>query len=314
MRTLYFRRVFPTFSVASTCLFSCSVFRMSSTEASAYTPPKVWKASENAGNKFAAVNRPTAGARTEKELQVGKHPFQLYSMGTPNGQKVTILFEELLEAGVKEAEYDAWLVDIMSQDQFTSGFVAANPNSKIPALMDYSRGKDHPVRVFESGSILLHLAEKFGMFLPSEIRTEVLNWLFWQMGAAPYVGGGFGHFFKYADEKQEYPINRFTMETKRQLDVLNNQLKERKFIAGDQYTIADIAIFPWYGKLITGQIYGEDAATFLGGAEEYPHVMRWAKEIEARPAVKRGLVVNRAWGDVQLPERHDASDFDKVTL
>lgn len=225
------------------------------------------------------------------------------------------MFEELLEAGVKEAEYDAWPINIMEQDQFSSGFVAINPNSKIPALVDHSSGSDETVRLFESGSILLHLAEKFGKFLPADRRTEIMNWLFWQMGAAPYLGGGFGHFYKYADTKQEYPINRFTMETKRQLDVLNNQLKDNKFIAGDEYTIADIAIYPWYGQVAMGKVYGEESAAFLNAQEDYPHVMRWAKEIEKRPAVKRGLIVNCAWGDgPQLPERHDASDFDKVTF
>ena len=224
------------------------------------------------------------------------------------------MFEELLQLGIQEAEYDAWLIDIMSQDQFGSDFVKVNPNSKIPALMDYS-SPDQPVRLFESGHMLLHLAERFGHFLPFQKRTEVLNWLFWQMGAAPYLGGGFGHFFVYAKEKQEYPIERFTMEAKRQLDVLNQQLAQQEYIAGDEYTIADIAIFPWYGHLVLGNVYGPDAATFLNVEEDYPHVIRWAKQISERPAVKRGRIVNKTWGEgAHLKERHDASDFDGLEL
>ncbi len=273
-----------------------------------YTPAKVWKWDSENGGKFASINRPTAGATHDKELPVGKHPLQLYSMATPNGVKVTVMLEELLAAGYGGAEYDAWLIQIMEGDQFGSGFVDINPNSKIPALMDHSG--DKPQRVFESGAILLYLAEKFGAFLPTDLaaRTECLSWLFWQMGSAPYLGGGFGHFYAYAPVKIEYCIERFTMETKRQLDVLDRHLADNKFIVGAEYTIADIAIWPWYGALVLNRVYA--AAEFLD-AESYKNVMRWAKEIDARPAVKRGVRVNRTWGDEekQVPERHDASDI-----
>ncbi|OBY24286.1 glutathione-dependent disulfide-bond oxidoreductase [Leisingera sp. JC1] len=278
-----------------------------------YTPPKVWKWEQANGGEFASINRPIAGATHDKDLPVGKHPFQLYSLATPNGVKVTVMFEELLAAGHADAEYDAWLIKIGDGDQFSSGFVEVNPNSKIPALLDRSGAE--PVRVFESGSILLHLAEKFDAFLPKAgaARTETLNWLFWQMGSAPYLGGGFGHFYAYAPEKFQYPIDRFTMETKRQLDVLDRQLAEREFIAGDEYTIADIAIWPWYGQLVLGRNYG-DAAEFLD-AGSYTNVVRWAKAIDARPAVQRGRMVNRTSGDpaFQLHERHNAGDFDSRT-
>ncbi|KIC15106.1 MULTISPECIES: glutathione-dependent disulfide-bond oxidoreductase [unclassified Leisingera] len=278
-----------------------------------YTPPKVWKWEQANGGEFASINRPIAGATHDKTLPAGKHPFQLYSLATPNGVKVTVMFEELLAAGHTDAEYDAWLIKIGDGDQFGSGFVEVNPNSKIPALLDRSGAE--PVRVFESGSILLHLAEKFGAFLPKAgaARTETLNWLFWQMGSAPYLGGGFGHFYAYAPEKWQYPIDRFTMETKRQLDVLDRQLAEREFIAGDEYTIADIAIWPWYGQLVLGRNYG-DAAEFLDAAS-YTNVVRWAKAIDARPAVQRGRMVNRTSGDpeTQLHERHNASDFETRT-
>ncbi|KIC23149.1 MULTISPECIES: glutathione-dependent disulfide-bond oxidoreductase [unclassified Leisingera] len=278
-----------------------------------YTPPKVWKWEQANGGEFASINRPIAGATHDKTLPAGKHPFQLYSLATPNGVKVTVMFEELLAAGHTDAEYDAWLIKIGDGDQFGSGFVEVNPNSKIPALLDRSGAE--PVRVFESGSILLHLAEKFGAFLPKAgaARTETLNWLFWQMGSAPYLGGGFGHFYAYAPEKFQYPIDRFTMETKRQLDVLDRQLAERDFIAGDEYTIADIAIWPWYGQLVLGRNYG-DAAEFLDAAS-YTNVVRWAKAIDARPAVQRGRMVNRTSGDpeTQLHERHNASDFETRT-
>jgi GSH-dependent disulfide-bond oxidoreductase len=276
-----------------------------------YTPPKVWTWDKENGGKFASTNRPVAGATHDKELPVGKHPFQLYSLATPNGQKVTILFEELLAAGHQDAEYDAWLIRIGNGDQFGSGFVEVNPNSKIPALMD--RSGDTPVRVFESAAILMHLAEKFDAFLgPKENRAEMLSWLFWQMGSAPYLGGGFGHFYAYAPEPMEYPINRFAMETKRQLDVLDRQLADRDFISGPDYTIADMAIWPWYGGLVLGRLY--NAAEFLD-VESYSNVVRWAKAIDARPAVKRGRIVNRVSGDPreQLHERHDASDFDTRT-
>lgn len=286
-----------------------------------YIPPTVWQPDVDGKGIFSGINRPTAGARSEKELPVGKHPFQLYSLGTPNGQKITILFEELLAVGVSEAEYDAWLIRIMEQDQFGSGFVAVNPNSKIPALMDYSN-RDHPVRVFESGNILLYLAERFGKFIPNNnehgsnsatTRTEVLNWLFWQMASAPLLGGGFGHFFKYAPTKQKYPIDRYTMEAKRQLDVLNQQLSKSMYIAGDEYTIADIAIFPWYGLLLLGEVYGTEVVTFLNAENDYPHVMRWARHCMERPAVRRGMIVNRTWGGLgQLKERHTASDIDQA--
>lgn len=277
-----------------------------------YTPPRVWTWEEESGGAFAGVNRPYAGSRYEQELPVGKHPFQLYSLATPNGVKVTVMFEELLALGHSGAEYDAWPIRIFDSEQFSSGFVAVNPNSKIPALMDYSSGQ--PVRVFESGAILLHLAEKFRAFLAPEgpERTETLNWLFWQMGSAPYVGGGFGHFYAYAPESLKYPIDRFTMETKRQLDVLNRRLAETRYLAGDEYTLADIANWPWYGALAKGRLY--DAGEFLQ-VDEYEHVQRWADEINARPAVQRGRMVNRLWGEPhkQLHERHDASDFELRT-
>ncbi len=278
-----------------------------------YTPPKVWTPGKENGGKFASINRPTAGKTHDKELSVGKHPLQLYSLATPNGQKVTIMLEELLEAGHAGAEYDAWLIDIGEGDQFGSGFVDVNPNSKIPALMDHSVTPAQ--RVFESGSILLYLAEKFGAFLPKDpaARTETLNWLFWQMGAGPYLGGGFGHFYAYAPVKIEYAIDRFTMEVKRQLDLLDQRLADNRFVAGDEYTIADMAIFPWYGRVITGGAYG-DAATFLDAAS-YKNLHRWQQEIAARPAVQRGQMVNATSGDPsqQLRERHDASDFQTRT-
>jgi GST-like protein len=279
---------------------------------SSYVPPKVWTWDKESGGKFASINRPIAGPTHDKTLPVGKHPFQLYSLATPNGVKVTVMFEELLAAGHKGAEYDAWLIEIGDGDQFSSGFVEVNPNSKIPALMDHSG--DKPARVFESASILLHLAEKFGAFIPADPakRTECLNWLFWQMGSAPYLGGGFGHFYAYAPEKWEYPINRFAMEAKRQLDVLDRHLADNRFMAGDEYTIADMAIWPWYGGLVLGRLY--NAAEFLDVAS-YKNVNRWAKEIDAREPVKRGRMVNKTWGDPseQLRERHDASDFDLKT-
>lgn len=273
-----------------------------------YIPPKVWQWQQGNGGKFANINRPVSGATHEKELPIGKHPLQLYSLGTPNGQKVTIMLEELLALGIKEAEYDAWLINIGEGDQFSSGFVDINPNSKIPALVDRS-GKE-PIRVFESGSILTYLAEKFSAFLPTTQpeRAETLSWLFWQMGSAPFAGGGFGHFYAYAPEKYEYPINRFAMETKRQLDVLDKRLADNKYVAGDNYTIADIAIWPWYGALVKGWLY--DAAEFLS-VHEYKNVIRWADEVYARPAVQRGRRVNRLQGDPaqQVRERHDASDI-----
>ncbi|TKW65831.1 MAG: glutathione-dependent disulfide-bond oxidoreductase [Paracoccus denitrificans] len=278
-----------------------------------YTPPKVWTWDKGNGGEFASINRPIAGPTHEKKLPVGKHPLQLYSLATPNGQKVTIMLEELLAKGHKGAEYDAWLIKIGDGDQFGSGFVEVNPNSKIPALMDHS--VDPAVRVFESGSILLYLAEKFGDFLPRDpaARTQALNWLFWQMGSAPFVGGGFGHFYHYAPVKIKYAIDRYAMETKRQLDVLDRHLAEHKFMAGDEYSIADMAIFPWYGRMTTGGVYG-DAATFLDG-QSYKNLLRWNAEIAARPAVQRGLMVNRTSGDAagQLHERHDASDFELRT-
>lgn len=273
-----------------------------------YIPPKVWQWQQGNGGKFANINRPVSGATHEKALPIGKHPLQLYSLGTPNGQKVTIMLEELLALGIKEAEYDAWLINIGEGDQFGSGFVDINPNSKIPALVDRS-GKQ-PIRVFESGSILTYLAEKFSAFLPTTQpeRAETLSWLFWQMGSAPFVGGGFGHFYAYAPEKYEYPINRFAMETKRQLDVLDKRLADNKYVAGDNYTIADMAIWPWYGALVKGWVY--DAAEFLS-VHEYKNVIRWADEVYARPAVQRGRRVNRLQGDPaqQVRERHDASDI-----
>ena len=282
------------------------------TNAAEYVPPKVWAWNKENGGRFANINRPIAGATHEKELPVGRHPFQLYSLATPNGVKVTVMFEELLAAGHKGAQYDAWLIRINDGDQFGSGFVAINPNSKIPALSDHSGPK--PVRVFESGAILLHLAEKFGAFLPKDPakRTEALNWLFWQMGSAPYLGGGFGHFYAYAPIKIEYAIDRFAMETKRQLDVLDRRLAETEYLAGDEYTIADMAVWPWYGGTVKGLMYG--AGEFLS-VHEYKNVIRWADQIAARPAVKRGRMVNCAWGDPagQLWERHDASDFETKT-
>ena len=272
-----------------------------------YLPPKVWTWDTENGGTFASINRPIAGATHDKELPIGKHPLQLYSLATPNGQKVTILLEELLALGHTGAEYDAWLIKIGDGDQFGSGFVAVNPNSKIPALMDHSGVT--PIRVFESGAILQYLAEKFGAFLPTEpaARAECLSWLFWQMGSAPYLGGGFGHFYAYAPSKMEYSINRFAMEAKRQLDVLDKRLAVSEYIAGDEYTIADIAIWPWYGGLVKGRLYG--AAEFLS-VHEYQHVLRWADAIDARPAVQRGRRVNRVSGEDLLPERHDASDLD----
>ncbi len=277
-----------------------------------YTPPAIWQWNKANGGRFANVNRPIAGATHEKALPVGRHPLQLYSLATPNGQKVTIMLEELLALGHTGAEYDAWLIRINEGDQFSSGFVAANPNSKIPALMDHS--EPAPVRVFESGAILMYLAEKFAAFLPTERqhRAECLSWLFWQMGSAPYLGGGFGHFYAYAPTKMEYPIDRFAMEVKRQLDVLDRRLAESAFLAGDDYTIADIAVWPWYGGLVRGALYG--AAEFLQ-VQDYTHVQRWAETIAQRPAVRRGRMVNRIVGDAaeQLHERHDAFDFQNNT-
>ena len=277
-----------------------------------YTPPEVWKWDAENGGHFASINRPIAGATHDKELPVGTHPFQLYSLATPNGVKVTIMFEELLALGFTDAEYDAWLIRIDQGDQFGSGFVGVNPNSKIPALMDYSTKT--PTRIFESGAILLYLAEKFNAFLPTDAtaRTECLSWLFWQMGSAPYLGGGFGHFYAYAPYKMEYPINRFAMETKRQLDVLDQRLGLVPFIAGADYTIADMAIWAWYGQLVLGRQY--NAATFLD-VDSYQNVKKWAELIDARPAVQRGRMVNKVSGDrsLQLHERHDASDFDTKT-
>ncbi|WP_340150583.1 glutathione-dependent disulfide-bond oxidoreductase [uncultured Sneathiella sp.] len=281
-------------------------------ETAAYVPPKVWKWEQESGGRFANINRPIAGPTHEKELQVGKHPMQLYSLGTPNGVKVTIMLEELLAAGFSGAEYDAWLINIGQGDQFGSGFVDVNPNSKIPALMD--RSGDKPIRLFESGAILLHLAEKFGAFIPTDTegRAECLSWLFWQIGSTPYLGGGFGHFYAYAPEKFEYPINRFAMEVKRQLDVLDRQLANTKYIAGDEYTIADMAIWPWYGALVQNKVY--EAAEFLD-ASTYKNVIRWTEEIGKRIPVQRGRMVNRAMGPLeeQLRERHDASDFETKT-
>lgn len=277
-----------------------------------YEPPKVWTWEQGSGGRFASINRPISGATHDKDLPVGKHPFQLYSLATPNGVKVTVMFEELLAAGHSDAEYDAWLINIGEGDQFGSGFVEANPNSKIPALMDHTT--DPATRVFESASILHYLAEKFGAFLPTDhkARTECFNWLFWQMGSAPYLGGGFGHFYAYAPEKWEYPINRFAMEVKRQLDVLDKHLAENEFLAGSEYTIADMATWPWYGQLVLGRLY--DAAEFLD-VQSYTNVHRWAKALNARPAVLRGRMVNKATGEpsLQLRERHDASDFETKT-
>ena len=281
------------------------------TEPAEYTPPKVWTWNKESGGKFASINRPIAGPTHDKELPVGRHPLQLYSLATPNGVKVTVMLEELLALGHKGAEYDAWLIKI-DGNQFGSGFVAVNPNSKIPALMDRSGPK--PIRVFESGAILVHLAEKFGALLPTDTaaRAETLSWLFWQMGAAPYLGGGFGHFYAYAPSKIEYAIDRFAMEVKRQLDVLDRRLAESEYLAGKDYTIADIAVWPWYGGLAKGVLYG--AGEFLD-VQSYKNVQRWADAIAARPAVKRGRMVNRTWGEPssQLHERHDAGDFDTRT-
>src|SRR5436190_16308840 len=281
------------------------------TDPTEYVPPKVWTWNKESGGRFASINRPIAGATHDKELPVGRHPFQLYSLATPNGVKVTVMFEELLAAGHSGAEYDAWLIKI-DGNQFGSGFVAINPNSKIPALLDRSGPK--PIRVFESGAILVHLAEKFGALLPTETaaRAECLSWLFWQMGAAPYLGGGFGHFYAYAPSTIEYAIDRFAMEVKRQLDVLDRRLAESEYLAGGDYTVADIAVWPWYGGLAKGVLYG--AGEFLA-VHEYKNVNRWADAIAKRPAVQRGRMVNRTWGDPasQLHERHDASDFDTKT-
>jgi GSH-dependent disulfide-bond oxidoreductase len=282
------------------------------TNSTTYTPPSVWTWDKASGGKFANINRPISGATHEKDLPVGKHPMQLYSLATPNGVKVTVMLEELLALGHSGAEYDAWLIRINEGDQFSSGFVAVNPNSKIPALWDRSN-PDKPIRVFESGAILLHLANKFGAFLPTDAsdKAECLSWLFWQMGSAPYLGGGFGHFYAYAPTKQEYPINRFAMEVKRQLDVLDKRLADNEYLAGKDYTIADIAVWPWYGNLVKGQQY--EAGEFLQ-VHEYTHVLRWADQIAKRPAAIRGRMVNRVVGppEHQLRERHDASDFDAL--
>lgn len=279
------------------------------TDKSAYAPPAVWTSDKESGGKFANINRPVAGPTFERELPVGKHPLQLYSIATPNGIKVTAMLEELLALGHSGAEYDAWLIDIFEGDQFSSGYVEINPNSKIPVLVDYSTAS--PTRVFESGSILLYLAERFSAFLSADpaTRTETLNWLFWQMGSAPYLGGGFGHFYAYAPTKIEYAIDRYSMEVKRELDVLDHRLADNAYLAGDEYSIADMATWPWYGSLALGKLY--DAGEFLQ-VHTYENVQRWAKEIDKRPAVKRGGRVNRNWGkpEEQLPERHDASDFD----
>ncbi len=278
-----------------------------------YTPPKVWTWDTESGGRFANINRPIAGPTHDKELPVGKHPLQLYSLATPNGVKVTLMLEELLALGHSGAEYDAWLINIGAGDQFSSGYVEINPNSKIPVMADHGV-EGEPLRIFESASILFYLAEKFGAFLPTDLRqrTETMNWVMWQMGSAPYLGGGFGHFYAYAPEKWEYPINRFAMEVKRQLDVLDRNLATREFIIGEQYTIADMAIWPWYGALAKGLLY--DSAEFLA-VHEYKHVNRWADQINARPAALRGKMVNRTWGDPagQLFERHDASDFETKT-
>ena len=278
-------------------------------EDTGYTPPEVWTWDAQSGGKFTNINRPIAGPTHDKTLPTGKHPLQLYSLATPNGVKVTVMLEELLASGISEAEYDAWLIKITEGDQFGSGFVGINPNSKIPAFLDNSTSP--PTRVFESGAILVYLAEKFGAFLPTEpsARAECLSWLFWQMGSTPFLGGGFGHFYAYAPEKYEYPINRYTMEVKRQLDVLDRNLAERRYLCGDEYNIADMATWPWYGVLVTGDIY--DAQTFLD-VTSYQHVTRWANEIAARPAVQRGKRVNRVWGpeEERVPERHAASDLD----
>jgi GSH-dependent disulfide-bond oxidoreductase len=282
------------------------------TDATAYIPPKVWTWDKASGGQFANINRPVAGATHDQELPVGRHPLQLYSLGTPNGVKVTVMLEELLALGHSGAEYDAWLIRINEGQQFGSGFVSVNPNSKIPALLD--RSGETPIRVFESGAILQYLAEKFGAFLPTSgaARAECLSWLFWQMGSAPFLGGGFGHFYAYAPAKLEYPINRYAMEVKRQLDVLDRQLAQHRYVAGDEYTIADMAIWPWYGTMVKGQAY--DAGEFLS-VHEYKNVLRWTDEVAKRPAVQRGRKVNRVVGDPasQLHERHEASDFDTKT-
>ena len=282
------------------------------TDTASYIPPNVWTWDRESGGRFAGINRPVAGATHDRELPVGKHPLQLYSLATPNGVKVTVLLEELLALGKSEAEYDAWLVNILEGDQFGSGFVDINPNSKIPALLD--RSTPTPTRVFESGAILVYLAEKCGAFLPTDpsARAECMSWLFWQMGSVPYLGGGFGHFYAYAPEKWEDPINRYAMEVKRQLDVLDRNLSTRRYVCGDEYTIADMANYAWYGALVMGKLY--DAGEFLDVAS-YTNVVRWAREIEQRPAVQRGRRVNRAWGpeELQLPERHSASDFTSKT-
>ncbi len=278
-------------------------------ESSQYTPPKVWTMDQKSGGKFANINRPTAGATHQKELPIGKHPLQLYSLATPNGVKVTILLEELLAKGIEQAEYDAWYIDINEGDQFGSGFVEVNPNSKIPALMDHSTAP--ATRIFESGAIMVYLAEKFNAFLPNDPseKAKCLSWLFWQMGSAPFLGGGFGHFYAYAPEKFEYPINRYAMEVKRQLDVLDRNLAERKYLCGDEYNIADMAVYAWYGVLVQGKLY--DAGEFLD-VKSYKNVIRWSEEIKQRPAVKRGRRVNRSWGveSLQVRERHSASDLD----
>lgn len=275
----------------------------------AYTPPKVWQWNKDNGGQFANINRPIAGPTHDKDLPVGKHPFQLYSLGTPNGVKVTIMFEELLALGHTGAEYDAWLINIGKGDQFGSGFVDVNPNSKIPALMD--RSGPEPIRIFESGAILVHLAEKFGAFLPTDPakRAEALSWLFWQVGSAPYLGGGFGHFYAYAPFKIEYAIDRFAMETKRQLDVLDRRLADNQYLGGEEYTVADMAVWPWYGALAKGLVYG--AGEFLS-VDEYKNVQRWTDEVAKRPGVQRGRIVNRVQGDKTLAERHDAADIDKA--
>ncbi len=280
------------------------------TDQAPYVPPRVWSWNPGNGGKFAHINRPTAGARQEQALPRGSHPLQLYSLATPNGVKVTVMLEELLAQGCQGAEYDAWLIDIQKGDQFGSGFVSVNPNSKIPALLDVSGAE--PIRIFESGAILLYLAEKFGCFVPSlerpTSRAECLSWLFWQMSSAPYLGGGFGHFYAYAPQKWQYPIDRYAMEVKRQLDVLDQHLAGRQYLCGESYTIADIAIFPWYGALVLGELYG--AAEFLD-VTSYRHVVRWANEIVSRPAVLRGRRVNRSWGpeELRVPERHSAADI-----
>lgn len=276
-------------------------------DSNTYTPPKVWSQNEDDGNKWASINRPVSGATHEQERSVGQHPLQLYSLATPNGQKVTIMLEELLAAGITDADYDAWLVNIGEGDQFSSGFVDVNPNSKIPAMVDTSTSPE--TKLFESGSILRYLADKFTVFIPTDpaAKVECFNWLFWQVGSAPYLGGGFGHFYSYAPYPMEYPINRFTMEVKRELDVLDKHLAKNTYFAGEEYSIADMAIWPWYGNLVLGNLY--DAATFLQ-VNDYKHLLRWATEIEVRPAVTRGVIVNRTWGDAQLKNRHSAKDID----